>query len=100
MSRYIPAARSRPRDVRSRRLASVVTLMVFVVIVAVIAAIEGLVAAGSASGWFRFSAQVVWTPPKELSRGIWAVVFLLLAIGGWLVWRRTPVATAPRARTL
>ena len=77
-----------------------VTLIVLVAIVAMIAALEGLVASGSASSWFSSSTQVVWTPPKALARAIWAVVFVLLAIGGWLIWRRTPVAGAPRARTL
>lgn len=101
VSRYSTATTPR-RTASSRRtrLASALTLLALLLIVAAIAAVEGVVASGSASGWFNSSAQVVWTPPRALSRVIWAAVFLLLAIGGWVIWRRTPRGAARRARTL
>jgi tryptophan-rich sensory protein len=101
VSRYSTATAPRPtRAARGSRLASAVTLLIFLVILAAIAAVEGIVSSGSASGWFDSSAQVVWTPPRALSRAIWAAVFLLLAIAGWMIWRRVPHQAARRARTL
>jgi tryptophan-rich sensory protein len=48
------------------------------------------------TGWFDSSQQVVWTPPRWFSRTAWVAVFLLLALVGWIIWRR--IARTVRAR--
>jgi translocator protein len=87
--------RRAPRRTRAR---SAGELIVFLAIVVVIAAVEGVVSLGSVGGWFDASAQVVWTPPPWFSRTVWAVVFVLLAVAGWDIWRCTYRAAHRGAR--
>jgi tryptophan-rich sensory protein len=101
VSRYSTAAPAEPaRAARAKRVGSALTLLIFLVVLAAIAAIEAIASSGSASGWFGSSAQVIWTPPRVVSRAIWAAVFLLLAIAGWLIWRRAGGSSVRRVRTL
>lgn len=86
------------RSARRSRARSAGELVVFLAVVAAIAAFEGAVSLGSVGGWFDASAQVVWTPPPWFSRTVWAVVFLLLAVAGWDVWRCTSTAVHRGAR--
>jgi tryptophan-rich sensory protein len=86
------------RSSRRSRARSAGELVVFLLVVAVIAAVEGLVSLGSVGGWFDASAQVVWTPPPWFSRTAWAVVFVLLAVAGWDIWRRTSSSARRGAR--
>lgn len=89
---------SRRRTSRRSRVRSAAELVGFLAVVAVIAAVEGLVSLGSVGGWFDASAQVVWTPPPWFSRAVWAVVFVLLAVVGWDIWRCTATAASRGAR--
>jgi benzodiazapine receptor len=86
------------RSARRSRTRSAGELLVFLAVVAAIAAAEGAVSVGG-GGWFDASAQVVWTPPPWFSRTVWAVVFVLLAVAGWDVWRCTRTAAHRGART-
>lgn len=85
------------RSSRRSRARSAGELLVFLAIAAAIAAAEGM-AASSVGGWFDASAQVVWTPPPWFSRAVWGVVFVLLAVAGWDIWRRTRTAAHRGAR--
>ena len=76
-----------PRAPSSDRRGSVLTLLGCLVIAAAIATLEGVVSMGGASDWFWRSAQVIWTPAPWLARIVWALVFLLLAVAGWRIWR-------------
>jgi benzodiazapine receptor len=83
-----------------RHVGSAAVLALFLVLVIAVAALEAVVSMSSASGWFTRSAQVIWTPPRWFSRSSWALVFLLLALAGWRLWRRTRATPAPMARVL
>jgi benzodiazapine receptor len=89
-----------PQLRRPGRAGSALALVAFVVLLAAIAAFEGLVSTSSASGWFTRSAQVIWTPPHWFSRTAWAAVFLLLALVGWRLWRHTRATRPSLARVL
>ena len=93
------AARA-PQASPARRVGSAAVLAVFLVLVIAIATFEGVVSMSSTSGWFNRSAQVIWTPPQWFSRSTWALVFLLLALAGWRMWRRTRATRSPLARVL
>ena len=87
------------RSARRSRVRSAGELVVFLAVVAAIAAAEGAVSLGGVGGWFDASAQVVWTPPPWFSRTVWAVVFVLLGVAGWDIWRCTSSAARRGART-
>ena len=60
-------------------------LLVFVLACAA-AATPGIVFRPGA--WYRALAKPSWCPPDRLFGPVWLVLYLSLAVSGWLVWRR------------
>jgi tryptophan-rich sensory protein len=40
-------------------------------------------------GWYEALSKPAWTPPNWLFAPVWSVLYLAIAIAGWLVWRRS-----------
>jgi translocator protein len=40
--------------------------------------------------WYETLARPTWTPPNWLFAPVWTVLYLAIAIAGWLVWRALP----------
>jgi translocator protein len=55
--------------------------------VAAAALIGGLGVAGTVAE-YRSLEQPSWAPPSWLFGPVWTVLYVLIAISGWLVWRR------------
>lgn len=66
-----------------------VALIVSLVAVAVVAALGGLASANAADEYGAL-AQPSWAPPSGLFGPAWGVLYLLMAIAAWLVWRAQP----------
>ncbi|MDG4828920.1 tryptophan-rich sensory protein [Solwaraspora sp. WMMD1047] len=65
----------------------------FAVAVTVVAAIGGLGVAGTAEE-YRSLRQPSWAPPSALFGPVWTVLYAMIAVAGWLVWRRVGVGPA------
>ena len=44
--------------------------------------------------WYDSLSKPVWNPPNWLFGPVWGVLYLLMAIAAWLVWRRNGLAGA------
>ncbi|MGY4711591.1 TspO/MBR family protein [Mycolicibacterium sp. CBM1] len=75
-----------PATTRSRHIPALVGSLVAV---AVAAALGGLASAGAASEYGRL-AQPDWAPPPNVFGPVWTVLYALMAIAAWLVWRADP----------
>jgi len=40
------------------------------------------------SGWYRGLAKPEWTPPPWVFGPAWTVLYILIALSGWVVWLR------------
>jgi tryptophan-rich sensory protein len=60
------------------------SLLVFVALVAV-AALSG--ARFQPGDWYLALAKPAWTPPGWLFAPVWTLLYLAIAVAGWLVWR-------------
>jgi benzodiazapine receptor len=60
----------------------------FAVAVAVAALIGGLGVAGTAAEYQNLD-QPPWAPPSWLFGPVWTILYAMIAVAGWLVWRRT-----------
>lgn len=58
-------------------------LLVFVALVVGTATLGGQWGAGP---WYRGLSKPNWTPPNWLFPPAWAVLYVLIAISGWLIW--------------
>lgn len=44
--------------------------------------------------WYEGLAKPAWRPPNWLFGPVWAVLYCMIAISGWLVWREVGLAAA------
>lgn len=83
LNRSVPLSRS--RDVLG---------LVIWLLVAFAAAGVGAFASASASGFYRELVRPAWAPPGWLFGPVWSVLYVLMGIAAWLVWRAQGFAGA------
>jgi benzodiazapine receptor len=66
-----------------------ISLLVFLVLVLAVAAVGGL-AAGSARATYDALTLPSWAPPGWLFGPVWGVLYLMIGVAGWLLWRAGP----------
>lgn len=76
----------------TRRTPSWVVLPRFLAAVAVVALVGGL-AAGSAGQTYRALELPAFAPPSWLFGPVWTVLYVMMAVAAWLVWRQLPTGT-------
>lgn len=81
---------------------SVLGLVVFVVVCFAVAGLGSLfttprVADGA---WYDTLSKPFFTPPSWLFGPVWTVLYLAVAVSGWLAWRRRGFSGAPAAMAL
>jgi tryptophan-rich sensory protein len=59
-------------------------LVVFLVLVALVALSAGQFMPGS---WYAGLVKPAWTPPNWLFGPVWTVLYVMIAIAGWLAWQ-------------
>lgn len=62
------------------------TLVPFLLAVAVVAVVGGL-AAGSAGDTYRDLELPFFAPPSWLFGPVWTVLYVMIGVAGWLLWR-------------
>lgn len=86
------SSESRPRN-------SLLGLAGWLVVTFAAAAIGGL-ASSRSSAIYRQLSQPDWAPPSSVFGPVWSILYLLMAIAAWLVWRERGFAGAWVALTL
>jgi translocator protein len=61
------------------------------------AAAAGALASASAGAFYGALVQPAWAPPGWLFGPVWSVLYLLMGIAAWLVWRRQGFGRAKSA---
>jgi tryptophan-rich sensory protein len=73
---------------------SLAALAVFVVLCFAVAAVGGAVTATSVGTWYAGLAKPPFNPPDWVFGPVWTVLYLMIAVAGWRVWRRRGEAGA------
>ena len=68
---------------RRRRLA----LVLFLLIPFVVGGLGSLSTAGNVEGWYAVANKAFWTPPNWVFGPVWTLLYVLMGISAWLVWR-------------
>jgi translocator protein len=50
--------------------------------------------------WYRQLSKPTWNPPNSLFAPVWTILYLLMAVAAWFVWKRYGVANALLPLTL
>lgn len=64
-----------------------VSLGIFLVIVFVVAAVGGAATASAIDSWYGGLVRPSWNPPAWVFGPVWTVLYVMIAVSGWLVWR-------------
>ena len=62
-------------------------LLLFVALALMAAALGGYATSMSVSTWYPLLKKPSWTPPSSVFAPVWAVLYILMAIATWRVWR-------------
>ncbi len=71
------------------RLVDLIALAFFVALCLGIGALGAAVVATSVDTWYADLAKPSFTPPDRLFGPVWTVLYVLMAIAAWRVWRAT-----------
>jgi translocator protein len=82
------------------RWKSALVLIAFLAIAYAVAALGSIATITQVEGWYADAAKVPWNPPNELFGPAWTVLYTLMAVAAWLVWRERNDADVRRPLTL
>jgi tryptophan-rich sensory protein len=71
----------------SQRLKSGLVLVALLVISFGVAALGSIATAGNVEGWYADAAKAPWNPPNWLFGPAWTLLYTLMSVAAWLVWR-------------
>ena len=69
---------------------SVVALVVFVGLSVGAAALGGLFTARGVAAWYPTIAKPEWTPDPSVIGAAWTILYPVIGLVGWLIWRAGP----------
>jgi len=64
------------------------SLAVFLALSLSAGVVGSLFTAASVSGWYAELEKPVFTPPSWIFAPVWTALYVLMAVSGWLLWRR------------
>ena len=83
---------------RPARRRDLLGLGAFLALCLVVSGIGGLVTATSVGGWYMTLDKPAFNPPNWIFAPVWTLLYLMMAVAGWRVWRSP--ATAARVNAL
>ncbi|MBO0594941.1 tryptophan-rich sensory protein [Nesterenkonia sp. E16_7] len=77
-----------------------IVLILFVGIPQAVGFLGSLLTSDQTDGWYAEADKAAWTPPDAVFGPVWTVLYLLMGVGAWLVWRRRHSVNATPALAL
>lgn len=75
---------------------SAIGLVVFLAVTFLAAAIGSVFSVSAVPGWYQTLARPSWTPPDWVFGPVWTLLYAMMAVAAWLVWRRADGAAVTR----
>ncbi|HWM34500.1 MAG TPA: TspO/MBR family protein [Pseudolysinimonas sp.] len=76
---------------------SILALVLFLAIAAAVAALGSIATAQNVEGWYAEADKAPWTPPGAVFGPVWTVLYALMSLAAWLIWREPDSAERRRA---
>ena len=87
-----------PPDRSTARKAAALVFFLAICIAAMVAG--AVVTTPNVTTWYKELAQPPWTPPPWLFGPVWTVLYIMMAISAWLVWKRGDASSTRYPLTL
>ncbi|AZZ57362.1 TspO/MBR family protein [Rathayibacter iranicus] len=85
---------------RTSSLTSGLVLIAFLAISFAVAGFGTVSTLSNVDGWYATAEKAPWSPPNVLFGPVWTVLYTLMSVAAWLVWRRRDERGAGRALAL
>ncbi len=69
------------------KIRSALVLGAFIAISFAVAAFGGIATAENVDGWYATANKAAWNPPNFLFGPVWTLLYTLMSVAAWLVWR-------------
>ncbi len=60
----------------------------FLLVTFAVAGISGAATSGGVHSWYPTLAKPTWNPPSWVFGPVWTILYAMMAVAAWLVWRR------------
>jgi benzodiazapine receptor len=77
-------------------ISPVLALVGFVGLCLLVAAVDGSMAARAIHNWYQTLHAPAGTPPTGVFAPVWTVLYVMIGVAAWLVWRRMGAAPSLR----
>jgi tryptophan-rich sensory protein len=67
---------------------SVISFIIAVAVPLVVGGIGGFVTAQAIPGWYQTIEKPAWNPPAWVFGPVWTLLYVLMGVAAWLVWRQ------------
>jgi translocator protein len=86
--------------IHRRRLGwQVAALFGFLLLCFASAGLGATMTSSSVTTWYQTLTKPTWNPPDWIFGPVWSVLYLMIAVAGWLVWRKGPAENVLRVWT-
>ncbi len=69
-------------------LRTILGLLIFVAVCLAAGGLGAIATTPEIEGWYRTLAKPSWTPPDWVFGPVWTMLYILMGISGWLIWKR------------
>ena len=70
------------------QVSDIVSLVVAVVIPLVVGGLGGVATASAIPTWYQGLNKPAWNPPNWVFGPVWTLLYILMGVAAWLVWRQ------------
>ncbi|WP_454048502.1 TspO/MBR family protein [Cellulomonas sp. Marseille-Q8402] len=96
-----PPSTARTPDQRGASASRAWPVLVLLLLVNAAVAFGGSLASTSGvDGWYADAEKPAWTPPNWVFGPVWTVLYVVMAVAAWLIWRRHGARAARTALVL
>jgi translocator protein len=82
------------------KLKQALVLVAFLVIAYAVATLGSIATITQVDGWYADADKVSWSPPNAIFGPVWTVLYALMSVAAWLVWREKERTDVRRPLTL
>ena len=70
-----------------------VSLIVFIIFSFLAAALGSVLTNRTLKTWYQTIKKPSWNPPSKVFAPVWTILYIMMAVAGWMVWERLPHKT-------